>query len=101
RSLHYEKGTLADAGAIETRYYVRFTVRDELGVMARLAGSLGAEGVSISELVQDGRPRPGEPVAVVLLTHRAREAALRRALEALSRERFMQEPPMVLRIEDV
>lgn len=99
RSIHYRTGTPRPLGDVETRYYVRFTVRDEPGVMARLAGALGAAGVSIEQLVQDGLAKPGQAVPVVLLTHLARERAVREALEALNPESFLVRPPLVLRIE--
>jgi homoserine dehydrogenase len=86
---------------VEVRYYVRFTVKDEPGVMARLAGSLGDQGVSIEQLVQDGKPAAGEPATVVMVTHLAKEGQVQAALSALAKESFMAEPPRLLRIEDV
>jgi homoserine dehydrogenase len=100
RGIRFSPRELLPRGDIETRYYVRFTVRDEPGVMAKLAGSLGAEEVSIEQLVQDGIPEAGEPATVVMLTHRAREAAVQRALAALGGESFLVEPPRLVRIED-
>lgn len=101
RSIRFGSRAIKEMGEVSTRYYVRFTVRDEPGVMAKLAGSLGGEGVSIEQLVQDGIPAEGEAATVVLLTHVAREAAVQRALRALASESFMVEPPRLLRVEDV
>ena len=101
RSIRLGARTLKPMGEVETRYYVRFTVRDEPGVMAKLAGALGGEGVSIEQLVQGELPAPNQPATVVMITHRAQEAAVQRALSALGRESFLVEPPRVLRIEDV
>lgn len=101
RSIHFAARPMLPMADVETRYYVRFTVRDEPGVMAKLAGCLGAEGVSIEQLVQDGIPDEGEPATVVLLTHRAREGAVQAALTALAGESFLVKPPLLLRIEDV
>jgi homoserine dehydrogenase len=85
---------------VETRYYLRFTVLDRPGVMASLAKALGDEGVSIVQIVQEGQD-DGEsrPVDVVILTHRAREGAVRRALAAL-RGDYLVGAPRVLRIEE-
>ncbi len=101
RSIRFGERPLAPMGAVTTRYYVRFTVRDEPGVMAKLAGALGHEGVSIEQLVQDGIPAAGEPATVVLLTHLAQEAAVKRALATLAAETFLVAPPRLLRIEAV
>jgi homoserine dehydrogenase len=85
-----------------TRYYIRFSVRDEPGVMAALAGALGHEQVSIEAMVQDGRAAvKGGAATVVMLTHGAREAAVRRALDGLAGASFMIEPARLVRIEDV
>jgi homoserine dehydrogenase len=102
RGIRHADRPLMPMGDVEVRYYLRFTVEDQPGVMARLAGSLGDEGVSIEQLVQDMRePREGRPATVVILTHVAREAAVQRALARLAGEAFMAEAPRLFRIEDV
>jgi homoserine dehydrogenase len=92
-------------GDVEARYYIRFRVGDQPGVMARLAGALGDQSVSIEQMVQEGGGShpgsKGEPATVVMLTHRATEGAVQAALASLGRESFMVEPARVLRIEDV
>jgi len=95
-------GRVRPRSEIETRYYIRFSVSDEPGVMARLAGALGDQAVSIEAMVQEARASvKGGPATVVMLTHHAREAAVMRALAELANESFMAEPPHLLRIEDV
>ncbi len=102
RSIRFQRRPALPMGDVSARYYVRFTVRDEPGVMARLAGALGKQEVSIEQLVQDGpEPTRGEPATVVLLTHQAAEAAVQRAVDALAAEPFMVKPPLLLRIEAV
>jgi homoserine dehydrogenase len=100
--LSFAPRPVMSASDVELRYYLRFTVRDEPGVVARLAGSLGDHRVSIEQMVQDGRaPREGEPASVVIVTHRARQAALFAALDDLRDASFMTAPVRMLRIEDV
>ncbi|AKT38908.1 homoserine dehydrogenase [Chondromyces crocatus] len=87
---------------IESRYYLRFTVADRPGVMGRLAGALGEAGVSIEHIVQEGEPQPGDTaVDVVMITRRAREGAIRSALDVIARASVLQRPPRLLRIEGV
>lgn len=89
---------------VVSRYYLRFPVADRPGVIARLAGALGDAGVSIEQIVQEGQSEPegdGKPVDVVMITHRAREGAIRAAFEAVAREAFLAGPARLLRIEDV
>ena len=102
RGIHLKERALMAAGEVQSRYYVRFTVRDQPGVMARLAGRLAEQQVSIEQLVQDGgEPIQGEPATVVMLTHRAQESAVARALSGASDEPFMVQAPRLLRIEEV
>jgi homoserine dehydrogenase len=92
---------LAPMSEVTSRYYLRFSVADRPGVMGGLAGALGAAGVSIEQIVQEGRAEEGgAPVDVVMITHRAREGAIREALAAIARAEFLAAPARLLRIED-
>ena len=53
-----------------------------------------------SEVIQRARS-PGEPVPVVLTTHETEEAAMRRALERITRLASVTEPPHMIRIESL
>lgn len=93
-------------------FYLRFTVHDEPGVIAQIATILGAHHISIRKMVQDhvgqvgpsepppGALRPTPPVPVVILTHTAREGAIRKALAAIDLLPFVSEPTLALRVED-
>lgn len=86
---------------IASRYYLRFSVADRPGVMGRLAGALGDAGVSIEQIVQEGRAEAaGDPVDVVLITHGAREGSIRSALQVIEQGSFLAAPARLLRIED-
>ncbi|CAK0760048.1 Homoserine dehydrogenase [Azospirillaceae bacterium] len=78
-------------------YYVRLMVRDEVGVLARIAGALADVGVSIAKFFQDQRA-PGETVPVVLTTHDADEASMLRALDQIKALDSVKETRMI-RIE--
>jgi len=87
---------------VETRYYLRFDVADHPGVLGNIASALGKEGVSIEQMVQEGRARGvNEAVPVCIITHTSREGALRRALTAIESKSWLKGPAHVLRIEDV
>ena len=65
--------------SVESRYFLRMTVRDRAGVLARIAGALGAHEVSIEQMVQEGRGAE-EPVQLVMLdAHGPRERRARGA----------------------
>ncbi|WP_456413408.1 homoserine dehydrogenase [Thiolapillus sp.] len=69
---------------IETAYYLRLTVEDKPGVLAKVTGILGESGISI-EAVKQKEPLGGETeVPLVLLTHRVLEGDMNRALAAIT-----------------
>jgi homoserine dehydrogenase len=74
---------LLAADEIRTRYYLRIGVADRPGVLGQLMTILGAQRVSIAQVIQDGPrdpSRPAEATRVFVLTHEAREGDLREAL---------------------
>ena len=96
-----QDAVLQDIGERVGRYYLRLTVQDHAGVLAAITGALAANDVSIEQMFQSGGNGSGDaPVTVVLLTHDARESALRAALENIADLEAMVEPSRVLRIED-
>lgn len=91
-------------GELFARCYLRFTAVDRPGVLAHIAGALGAHGISIESVIQKGRghgPDGAEgAVPVVVLTHPAREAAVRQALEVIDALEDVTAPTRLIRIEE-
>ena len=83
---------------VETRYYLRFLVIDRPGVLARIAGVLGRHQISIASVHQKER-RAAKVVPVVMMTHEAREANVRRALQAIDRLGVVKSPTVAIRTE--
>ena len=82
------------------RFYLRFTAADEPGVLARITGALGDEGVGIESVVQKGDQDSRAAVPIIVLTHRANEADLGRALSHVDQLQDVRAPTIVLRIEE-
>jgi homoserine dehydrogenase len=91
---------LVPLGETVARTYLRFTALDEPGVLSRIAGALGDEGIGIESVLQKGRGRTQESVPVVMLTHPAQEAAVRRALERVDHMPDVTAPTLLVRIEE-
>ena len=85
-------------GDIETRYYMRFTVTDRPGVLARIAGVLGRHHISIASVHQKER-KAARIVPVVMMTHEAQESHVRRALHTIDRLVFVKQPTVAIRTE--
>jgi homoserine dehydrogenase len=89
---------VADVEDLEAEHYLRFTVPDRPGVLARIAGALGDRGISLASVLQPER-HAANAVPVVVTTHAAKERALRHALDDLGRSGVMAAPTQLIRIE--
>jgi homoserine dehydrogenase len=87
-------------GELYGRVYLRFTARDEPGVLSNVTGRLGRHGISIESVVQKGRGHEGMSVPVVVFTHPAAEVAVRRALEEIDQLPEITAPTRLIRIEE-
>ena len=86
---------------VSTRFYLRFYVSDQPGVLAAIAGALGEQGVSIEQMVQDGRAQePGSSVDIVMITHEASWGGVRRALAAVDARDFVTRKSKLMPIEE-
>lgn len=97
RESRYAQLPIAPIGIIPTRYYVSMTVKDRPGVLAAVATEFGRREVSIAELRQDGLV--GEDARIVVVTHRATDAALSETVAALSELDVVEDVTSVLRLE--
>lgn len=85
---------------IMSMYYLRMMVRDQPGVLSAIAGALGANGISISSVLQKGR-REGQAVPLVIMTHQSSERAIQEAISHINGLSCVSEPTVLLRIEGV
>ncbi len=98
RAIRLAPRDVAPLGEVEGRYYVRFSVFDRPGVLARITGALGERGVSIEQLVQQGRGSTEVPVDVVMLTHEANESSVQAALAVIGASDFVARAPRMIRV---
>ena len=101
RGIQLKERTLLPQAEVETRHYLRFDVGDHPGVIGIIASALGAEGVSIEQMVQEGRAEGDGAVPVCIITHQSREGALARAIAVIQKQPFLKGAPRLLRIEEV
>jgi homoserine dehydrogenase len=86
------------AGDVESKYYLRFPIRDVPGVIGLIATALGNRGVSISHAsatLVEGKPGHGN---VKILAHDCRESELRKALAEIARLPVLSGKPVMIRI---
>jgi homoserine dehydrogenase len=83
---------------LSSRYYLRFSVQDESGVLAALSGKLGDSGISIEQMVQDVESGDEGTATIAMLTHHAREGDVRASLQAIDSTRLTTAPTHLIRI---
>jgi homoserine dehydrogenase len=86
---------------IRTGYYLRFSVKDAPGVLARIAATLAAHGISIAAVQQREHEEAGAPVPLVIVTHQAREADLHSAIREIDDYDTTAAATRLIRIEQV
>ncbi len=90
---------LAPLENVRCRYYLRLTVKDEPGVLARVAAAMAKQHISIASVIQTPSARE-KAASLVLTTHESNERAMQRTLQQLNALGSLLEAPVLLRIGD-
>lgn len=90
---------LAPPESIRSRYYLRLTVKDQPGVLARVASVMAKHAVSIASVIQSAAETPGA-ASLVLTTHESNERAIGAALKQFKKLAVVLDEPVLLRIGD-
>lgn len=90
---------IADILKIKTRYYLRFSVVDKPGVLAKISGILGNYDISIASVIQH-KARENGNVPLVMMTHLAEEGNLQKALAEIKRLDVIKDHTKFLRVEE-
>jgi homoserine dehydrogenase len=92
-----EPVTKAGMEALRLPYYLRFIIKDRVGVVARLTSILAEEQFNIDHVLQEPCADK-DNLPFVITVEPASESALARALEKMQTLDFMCEPPLALPI---
>jgi len=96
---HERKGAVAPIGAVVSRYYVRLSVVDRPGVMAKVTAILGASKIGIASIIQP-EGHEGEAVPLILMLHEAPNAAMQKALAKIAKLPVVKAKPVMIRVEN-
>ncbi|HIZ09282.1 MAG TPA: homoserine dehydrogenase [Candidatus Borkfalkia avicola] len=80
-----------------SRYYIRLTVRDRVGILSKVAGIFSHYNISIVDFVQKGEDI--ENIPIILITHETGELSVRRAVEKIAQLDDVCEVNTVIRVE--
>lgn len=79
--IRFAEGRLRDLADVTTKWFLRMTVVDRPGVLARIAAVFGSHDVSIKSVWQEGR---GDEATLLLVTHESAERHLQAAVADLA-----------------
>ncbi len=83
---------------IQTKYYLRVTVKDEKGVLAKISKTLGDSNISIDTFLQK---QVGDDKAILLFsTHVCYEKEIKKAIKEIEGYDFINQKVSMIRIED-
>jgi predicted amino acid-binding ACT domain protein len=77
---------------------LRLTVKDQRGIVARVAEVIAHHDINIDSLEQEPQ-KPKDRVSFVITVEPVSEPTIRRAVDAINSFDFMVEPVLLLRIE--
>ncbi|HKQ40732.1 MAG TPA: homoserine dehydrogenase [Verrucomicrobiae bacterium] len=96
---HELQGAVLPIDHVVCRYYVRLSVVDRPGTLAKIAAVLAGAKIGISSVIQP-EGHEGESVPLILMIHDASNAAIRKALEKISQLPVVKERPIMIRVEN-
>ncbi len=95
---HERQGAVLPIEQVISRYYVRLSVVDRPGTLARIAAILAKANIGISSVIQP-EGHEGDSVPLILMIHDASNAAMAKAMEKISHLPVVKEKPVMLRVE--
>jgi len=91
--------TIKPMSEVETRYYFRMNVADRPGVLAQISKILGDHLISISSVIQKETDPIAQTAEIVIMTHPAKEQAVREALREMEFLPVVREINNFVRVE--
>jgi homoserine dehydrogenase len=85
--------------AAPAQFYLRMSLEDRPGALAKIAAVLGDEGISIDRMRQREHTEP--TATVLIVTHKATRSAIDAAIAAMRSTGVLVGDPVAIRIEDV
>jgi len=86
---------------VVTSFYLRLSVADQAGVLARVTGILAEQGISIDAVLQRESGEGEKQTDLIILTHDTVEGRMREALAQLQALPTVLDPIVVIRKEEL
>jgi homoserine dehydrogenase len=95
---HEQSGTVTPITEVKARSFIRLSVTDAPGTLARITNIFSASKIGISSVIQP-EGNEGKVVPLILMLHEARDADVTRALKKIAALSVVKAPPVRLRVE--
>lgn len=95
---HNPDGGILPIGETVSSFYIRLSVVDKPGTLARISKILGDSGIGISSVIQP-EGHEGTSVPLILMIHNARDAAMSAALKKIGKLSVIKGSPIMYRVE--
>ncbi|MDO4909166.1 MAG: homoserine dehydrogenase [Corynebacterium sp.] len=95
----YADFPIAKFGDVHTRYHVDMEVEDRIGVLAEVADLFAADNISLSTVRQEAGNKERNSARLIVVTHKAKEAALSAITAKLAKLESVKAVNSVIRLE--
>jgi homoserine dehydrogenase len=92
--------TLMPKDEVVTKYYFRVKVKDEIGVLAKIALVMEKSQISIESFLQKTEVKKSDSTTLFFATHHCKEANVQKALKEIEKLEFVLAKPAMIRIEE-
>ncbi|AJD26951.1 homoserine dehydrogenase [Clostridium botulinum] len=96
---NYNNKEVAPVESIKSQYYLRISVKERPGVLAKITAILGENNVSILSFIQ--KPKKEDFVSIVLVTHYTLEGNINKSIEEIENLDVVDKIKSVIRIESL
>ena len=97
---HERDGAVVPMDEVISRYFVRLSVVNRPGTLAKIAAVFGEASIGISSVIQP-EGHEGESVPLILMIHDAPNAAMHKALAKISKLPVVKGKPVMFRVENL
>ena len=92
--------SINNINALVTKYYIRISVNNEPGVLAKISTILGELNISIASVIQKDGTQSTEVAELIITTYESSEEDLQQALKQIALLSVVQTINTIIRIED-
>jgi homoserine dehydrogenase len=97
---HAQAGAVVPHDEVRSGHYVRLSVADQPGTLARIAAIFGELNIGISSVIQP-EGHEGESVPLIFMLHDAPHGDVRKALVRIAELPSVKAPPVSMRVESL